>query len=521
VGGELVKGDGGQVGNLPHLFELAKGDGGQVGNLPHLAGRWLMILAGVFAFVWSIVRARVQSMTLDEADTYFWFVANSEVFYPFPNNHVLNTVLMWITTHAFGLSSLTARMPALLGAGLYIVACYFLCRKITDRFSLQFPLFVCLIFNPFILDFMVAARGYSLANAFLLVAIAIPVWDRLELRTACVLASLALGLSFASNFSFGFVDVAAFLVIAAWAQRRESGWRVFWLCVLPGFFAALLICGYTLVHMRKGDLYYGAHSLGEMTRSLVDASLYQLGPWFGGSLYKVMRFLKPRMLPALGILCVLQIVVTRRVGRLAAGLAGIVALTVVLHWLAFRFDHLALPLSRTGIFLLPLCTLFVGAIAAAPAPAGVARWLQRGITGVFICLACYFVLCLRLGYFKEYEYDRDVKDVYAVLARLNHSYGVSDVAMSGVYASPLNFYRAASGKESFPDFKAVAGEFPSGKAMYVMDGPFDRKFIEREGLVVIYQGESTAVVVAVRPDGAIPPVGVDTDILLRRRRAAY
>jgi hypothetical protein len=479
-----------------------------------------MILAGVFAFVWSVVRARVQSITLDEADTYFWFVANSEVFYPFPNNHVLNTILMWITTHAFGLSSLTARMPALLGAGIYIVACYFLCRNMTDRFSLQFPLFVCLILNPFILDFMVAARGYSLANAFLLIAIAIPVWDRLELRAACILASLALGLSFASNFSFAFVDLAAFLVIMTWAASREWNWRVAAACVLPGLLVALLISGYTLVHMRKGDLYYGAHSLGEMTRSLVDASLYQLNPRFGGSLYKIMRFLKPRLLPAMVVLCVLQIVATRRLGRLAAGLAGIVTLAVVLHWLAFRFDNLALPLSRTGIFLLPLCTLLAGAIAAAPAPSLVAQWLRRGMTAVFVCLACYFVLCLRLNYFKEYEYDRDVKDVYAVLARLNHSYGVSDVVASGVYASPLNFYRVASGKESFPELRPVAGEFPSGKAMYVMDGPFDRMFIERERLVVIYQGESTAVVVAVRPDGPIPPVRIDTDILLRRRKAA-
>jgi len=483
----------------------------QVGNLPHL-----MILAGIFAFVWSVVRARVQSMTLDEADTYFWFVAKSEVFYPFPNNHVLNTALMWITTHAFGLSSLTARMPALLGAGVYILACYFLCRSITDRFSLQFPLFICLIFNPFILDFMAAARGYSLANAFLLVAIAIPVWDRWELRTSCMLASLALGLSFAANFSFGFVDLAAFLAIVAWAMRRESSWRIAGACALPGLFVALLISGYPLTHMKKGDLFYGAHSLGEMTRSLVDASLYQLNPRFGGSLYKVMQFLKPRMLPALGILCVLQIVVTRRLGRLAAGLAGIVTLTVILHWLAFRYDNLALPLSRTGIFLLPLCTLFAGTIAAAPTDLVVSRWLGRGMTAVFMCLACYFALCLRLSYFKEYEYDRDVKDVYAVLARLNHSYGVTDVAATGVYASPLNFYRVASGKETFPEFKAVAGAFPAGRAIYIMHGPFEQPFIEREGLVIIYRGKAGEVVVGVPPHGAIPPVRVDGDVALRR-----
>jgi len=489
--------------------------------------RWLLILAGLFAFIWAVVRARVQSITLDEADTYFWFVANSDVFYPFPNNHVLNTLLMWVTTHAFGLSSLTARMPALLGAIIYIVTCYFLCRSITDRFSLQFPVFICLVFNPFILDFMVAARGYSLANAFLMIAVAIPVWGRLSLGVSCALASLALGLSFAANFSFGFVDLAGFVVILTWAatsnaeappSRDGAGLgRIVALCVLPGLFVALLIGGYPLAHMKRGDLYYGARSLGEMTRSLVDASLYQLNPRFGGSLFKVMRFLKPRMLPALGVLCVCQIVVTRRLGKVSAMLAGIVTLAVVLHWVAFRFDRLPLPLSRTGIFLLPLCTLLVGAIAAAPTGS---QWLRRGMTAVFLCLGCYFVLCLRLEYFKEYEYDRDVKDVYAVLAGLNHKYGVTDVAASGVYASPLNFDRVASGKETFTEFRPTAGEFPVGKSIYVMDGTFDRKFIDREGLVVIYQGGSTAVVVAVKPGGRIPAIRIEGDILLRRRMGA-
>jgi hypothetical protein len=474
-----------------------------------IAQKWILILAGLFALVWSVVRACLQSITLDESDTYFWFVANSEIFYPFPNNHVLNSLLMWITTHAFGLSSLTARMPALLGAIVYIVACYFLCQKITDRFSLQFPLFICLVFNPFILDFMVAARGYSLANAFLLVAIAIPVWDRLQLRTSCALASLALGLSFTANFSFAFVDLAAFLAILIWAVSRESSVRIVGACVLPGMFVVLVIGGYPLAHMRRGDLFYGAHSLGEMTRSLVDASLYQINPRFGGTLFKVMRFLKPRMLPALGILCICQIVVTRRLGRFAAALGGIVTLAVLMHWLAFRLDNLALPMSRTGIFLLPLCTLFAGAVAAEPAQSVVSRWLRGGMTAVFMCLACYFVLCLRAEYFKEYEYDRDVKDVYSVLARLNHSYGVTDVAATGVYASPLNFYRVASGRETFPEFKAVAGAFPVGRAIYVMHGPFERPFIEREGLVVIYRGKAGEVVVAVPPGGVVPGVRVE------------
>ena len=136
---------------------------------------WLLILTALFAIVWVVIRACVQSITMDEADTYAWFVATSNVWYPFSNNHILNTLLMWVSTHAFGPSVIAIRAPALLGATFYVGICYFLCRSITSRFSIQLPVFICLTYNPFIFDYMVAARGYGLANAFLLAAIAVPV----------------------------------------------------------------------------------------------------------------------------------------------------------------------------------------------------------------------------------------------------------------------------------------------------------------------------------------------------------
>jgi len=114
---------------------------------------------------------------MDEADTYFWFVSTSNVWQFYPNNHVLNSVLMWISTRAFGASSIAIRLPALLGAVLFVGTCYVLVRKITDRFSVQLPLFICLTYNPFVFDYMVAARGYGLASAFLLAAISVPAWQ--------------------------------------------------------------------------------------------------------------------------------------------------------------------------------------------------------------------------------------------------------------------------------------------------------------------------------------------------------
>jgi hypothetical protein len=498
-----------------------------------------LILTGLFAIAWSIVRAGVQSITLDEADTYFWFVAKPGVgmFYPYPNNHILNTLLIWLTTHIFGTSAVTVRIPALLGAVLYVSVCYFLCRRISDRFSLQFPLFLCLVLNPFIMDFMVAARGYSLANAFLLAAIAIPVWHHVRggpsLARCCVWASLALGLSFTANFSFAFVDLAVLLALLAWAFARggASKVRIAGWCILPGFCVALLIGGYLLAHWKREDLFYGAQSLGEMTRSLTDASLYRLNPSLGGALSRAMRLLKPHMLPALGILCVCQAIATsmdgswrdervRWLAGFAAALAFISAFSVLLHWLAFRIEKLPLPLSRTGIFLVPLCCLLAGAIAAAPARSVISQWLRRGIIALFICLACYFLSCLRLTYFKEYEYDADVKDVYAVLEQLRQKYGVTDVAAHGTYLSSLNFYRVAAKNNSFPPFVPVMDDHPVAKTINVLEVNYEKQFIDSEGLVVIYQGESTPIVIAVKPDGPIPPVRIDREILLRRRRTA-
>jgi 4-amino-4-deoxy-L-arabinose transferase-like glycosyltransferase len=499
-------------------------------NLRRGVEETLLALVALLAIVCAVVRACMQSITLDEADTYFWFASRSAryIWFPFPNNHVLNTLLIWITTRIFGTSAFSVRIPALLGAVLYVLTCYFLCRSITDRRSLQLPVLICLLYNPFVLDFMVAARGYSLADAFLLAAIAVPVWQRVKgrpsLRTACLIASLALGLSFGANFSFAFVDLAAFLAILTWAIRRrgaDSMVRVAGFCVLPGLFVALLLGGYPLAHWPKGELWYGAHSLAEMTHSLIDASFYRLNTRFlDADLNDIMDLIRAMVVPLLAILCACQVVATMldrrkppemrlqpRLAALQGALAGIIALSVLLSWVAFRFDKLPLPMTRTGIYLIPLSTLLAGVIAAAPVRSRVSRWLRQAMTGAFICLACYFLLCLRFTYFKEYEYDADVKDVYSVLARLNHAYGVRDIVAGGFYVNSLNFYRVVSGKETFPAFGYLPEhQYPSGKSIYVLEGSFEREFIEKEGLAVVYRGKRTAVVVAVTPGGKIPTV---------------
>ena len=140
----------------------------------------VLLLLGAAAVSLAVIRATVQSIIIDEAMTYDLFVGRSSpayCWYPSPNNHVLNSLLMRVFTSAFGLSQLTVRAPALTGAVAYIAAAYLLCKTITNRLIIRVLLFSVLLYNPFISDFFVAARGYSLATAFLMWAIVFAAWS--------------------------------------------------------------------------------------------------------------------------------------------------------------------------------------------------------------------------------------------------------------------------------------------------------------------------------------------------------
>jgi hypothetical protein len=483
-------------------------------------GVWAIRLMAAFAFLWSVFRAVTQSVTLDEADTYLWFSGGQSakfIWYGFPNNHVLNSLLIWISTHCFGISALTVRLPALLGSALYIAIAYFLCRAIAGRLSLQLITFVCLVYNPFILDYFAAARGYGLADAFLLAALAIPLWHmrthRWSVPACCALASAAVGLCFCSNFSFALVATAALLVVVLWgiAQRgRHSLLRIFFGSTWPAVAISGVMCGYTVTHYERTSLWYGARSLAEMTRSLIDASLYKLCDPFAS--YATLRSAGPFLLLALLVLCACRLIfggVDRgfrqsKQAKMVAALCGILLFTLAAHFLAFRLIRLPLPMSRTAIYFLPLTTLLIAAIAASPAASPVSRWLGRAIVTVLFCLSAHYLLSLRYNYFKEYDQGAEMKQVYRIVDRLNRTYGIRDFTIDGAYASPLNFYRTASRNGSLPIFEAPPGMVPPGKPVYVIHGDFYAGFIDQHNLAVLYRGPVSRVAVAVSQDGPVP-----------------
>jgi hypothetical protein len=481
-----------------------------------------LLIAALFAFLWAVARACVQSITMDEADTYLNFVGRTDPFhwYPAANNHVLNSALMRMFTSVFGLSHLTVRLPALLGAAIYIGASLYICTLIYHSIVPRLLLFICLVYNPFVFDFLVAARGYGLASAFLLCATVIPaagILRRVSPIRICAACSSLVALSFAANFSFAFADLAVLVMVFLWTSRqRKFSWLLLAAAILPGAAVTVLLPLSAILRWQPGQLTEGVMTLRETFGSVIHWSLYELNPEVANPLvYRIMRRIEHPLLWALAAVVLWRLVLlilerqklrderSRWLGSLAVVLAGTIALATVSHWLAFRIFGLLLPDKRTALFYVPLFTLFVGALAAIPSGSRMSRVFSGAGLAVFSLVALHFILSMRLTYFGEWQYDADIRSVYPRLAIYNHAYCVTNVGSNWLYSSSLNFYRVFSGRESFAPLEPGLPLLPDAP-VYVLHAKFDREFISAQRLTIAYHGDSTDVVIATRPERLAP-----------------
>jgi hypothetical protein len=492
----------------------------------------LLVGSAVFAFLWTVARASVQSVTIDEADTYLAYVrpAGPAHWNAGANNHVLNSLLMRLVTSIFGSSAITLRVPALIGAALYIGAAYCLVRLISQRRTLQWALLVCLTYSPFVMDYLVAARGYSLASAFLLWMVAIaarhqaqdPRLRTSELWRTCVLISICGALSVSASFSFAIADALTAVGLFLWICRehRRDYLRILAGFTLPGLAVAYFLVGSVVLSWPKGQFTWGVNSLVKMLRSLVSASLFEpnddlLNPHLLDCFVQVGPFLYPIL--AAFVVWRVAMLISARAGiaddgaRRSTAVAAICGAALLAALACHEFLLLAyqilLPFDRTATWVVLLFLVMAGALAAVPLASLVGRISGKALTAILVVIACYNIGCLRLNYFNEWKYDADMRNVYAVLAYYNHTYGVTKVSTNWRYVAALNCYRQMSGRETIeniPGAPTVVNVYPPGYQAYVFYYPWDEDFYRREELRLVYHDDFTGAAVGVRPEALIP-----------------
>ena len=469
----------------------------------------------LFAAAWVLARAKVQSITIDEADSYLAYAANPNLTHwtASSNNHLLNSMLMRLSVTAFGASELSARAPALLGAALYLWAVWRLARNVARGSAvLEWALVACMAFNPLVMDYLVAARGYSLALGLLMAALALAAGGTERPYRTGAAISLCAALSVTANWSFALADAAVVLLaLARMARGRRPGeWlRMAAACVAPGAAAALFLAGSVLATWPRGVLVWGTESLRDTFHGVAEASLYELNPYLVNP--PLLAFLERwnwLLFPLAGAILAWRIAAIARarppLSRLFSSggwlAAGTLALSLTAHWLLFRTMHLLLPKVRTAVYLVPLLALVAGAAASVPLGSRLGRLSGRALTAALVAIGCHFLLCLRLTYFQEWRWDADVGNVYEVLARYNHRYGLTDIASSWRYAAALNFYRDKSRRETIPRLEPLKPPYPEGHQAYVVYYLQDQPFVEKNGLKVVYVGNVGSAAVAIRPE---------------------
>ncbi len=407
-----------------------------------------------------VYRAATESITADEAFTYNRFVATplgvSLTTYD-ANHHVLNTYLCKISVALFGLSELTMRLPALAGALLFLVSLWRLARYALGRGWLCLLAVALAGLNPFVLDYLSAARGYSLAlgfffwGLFLLTRYLAEDYDPPE--RVLFRAGVAMGLAVAANLVFLVPAVGAGCAATALLVPRRAGvWKLvdrFW---GPALVPAFLFWVLPLAHAEASNFYYGARSLQEMVHSLAvpsllhDERVYRLGA--GRWVDLAIRFLLPAL--ALVILAGASAGAWRWFRRrdfrspalllLGFTMALSLGAAVAAHaWLGVLY-----PLGRTGIYWPPLVALASVCAAAwlwsLPLPGRVAGAI---VAAALVLELVPFAAGFTTDQIPEWRYDAGTKRIVGVLAARHAAEPGRRVRLGATWLlePSLNFYR--------------------------------------------------------------------------------
>jgi hypothetical protein len=437
----------------------------------------------LFAFGVAVYRAKTLTIAHDEALTYEWFLDGGvyNVLKYNAANHVLQTLLAKPVVKVLGVSEFTMRIPTLFGTAVYLIAVYFLCRKLFGEGLVMLLTSAMLALNPPVMDFLAAARGYSLGLASLAIAMYCMAGllergtfdpENREWRWGSVMASVALALAFTANFTNLVPAVClaatfAFVTLGGWRKVlafRESATRKFAAYfVFPGVLAGLFILWPFLIQARLAQSKTQLDSASDALQDIFNASFLSrwtedafnnlgaaqsaAGSWqakasaFGAFIFLPLLF----GFVLVGLLFALRPAEPTRKKQanrcvvLAGAAIGCAVLTVALHF-TIKVNY---PFSRYCLFAVPLFTVG-GMLAAQEISLRFPSTVLKG-TGLVLAAALLldYGLCVNVKPFRYNAYDGISRDLYQAIEKDALSQGLTSARVGGTwwYEPEINFYR--------------------------------------------------------------------------------
>lgn len=468
----------------------------------------LAAAGGLLAY--TVARAARLSFTGDESISYLHGVRpgpGASLLFGFvdANNHLLNTVLMSVTSGVFGAGELSLRLPNLLAHAAYLLATYAIARRCGSRI-VAVAGFVLLNANPFLLDFFSLARGYGLGLAFLALSLAeaTAAWRNPSgggrRRRALWLAVPAV----LSNLSF--LNYYLALLATFWLQHlhrtgRLVPGRAARRAVLDQVVLLVLTAGFMIHQLwRGGKLYYGGTQglWADTASSLIRGTLYGLEPpaWTGGAI-------------ALGLLLLALGAVQGRRDGLVAGSLLLVTLALASLWLQHQLLGVRYLQGRTALLFLPLVATLALAVLdraarqALLAPAG--RLLAAGAAGALLLVAGRTA---NLTHTFDWPQDADTRQLVADLGDLHEATGGERLEATWFLVPAIDYYRVTRGLRWMELVEGAAGTAPPDW-LYLASGDPDPAPVDPGRLLRRYDVSGNVLIATDPAEGALPsPVAV-------------
>jgi hypothetical protein len=305
----------------------------------------ILLGAGVFLLV--IFQSVYMDMTYDEAYTYMNTGRIQDVWkiYQFriANTHVLNSLLMTVTTLLFPYNDFAIRLPAVLLAGFYITTAISFSKKMKNRLIFLGLLFLFYYFTTY----LSMARGYGMSATFLLASVFV-YKNKAKFEKWYIWLAYLFLLAMYSNY----VAIPIILTMGAYIfvfdfkfkipeiPKKKLRW-ILGLFVLGvyGFFSVT----------REGKPLYGAYEEG-----VFEAIPYDFVSRFVGDLELSLDYITPITLVLVGVV-ILVFFLSKFQNPIGVITVGTFTLIILMAWVGNK------PLP-TGRILLPFWPLVVVSI---------------------------------------------------------------------------------------------------------------------------------------------------------------
>lgn len=439
-------------------------------------------------------RAATQSVVHDEAFTYLAFLGSwhAAYFEFIANNHILFSLLTKLSIGIFGLSEFSLRLVSVLAGFVLILGIYQVLRAAKTPVTIRWAALLAIGAHPLLMDFSVAARGYSLAITCLVWAIVF------SMRGRTVVTGLLLGLGISANLAVALPALGLLLSRLA-SSRDEMAKKVvaaISACALMILIFAA-VCGGVVRSMTTGVFVSaGLPTIQGSVDSLVMTSIRAVVPPGIFGYVPVGRFIEYVMIP---ILVIVVAVAGLRMwrgnedararlqtsGALGFACAGLVAG----HYLL----GLNYPVDRTG---LPFVVL-AGIAWAIAIPEFKNTWFTWGNVVVALLLFAQALTQLQTRQFQIWWFDRSTKEIAGVLAGETHGKPPGSVRISATWIQQpaLEFYRIYKNIAALQPIERRDNTLLEGFDYYVLNAP-DTQAPQAQRMEVLFSDPLAGVVLA-------------------------